>query len=145
MVNSGLQIREQDYRSASRAFDYSVTGLSSILFLATVLFFDVGQTPVLRVLGTAAIILFALAVITGLKKLEYFVAVLGADYSIALTEGNQHSLTVRETTAVVRDLNDTVERLSNKASVAHRLRNWFLMLGILALITWRLLSVVQTS
>ena len=144
MVNSGLQIREQDYRSASRAFDYFVTGLSSVLFLATALFFDVGQRPILKVLGTAAIILFALAVITGLKKLEYFVSVLGADYSIALTEGNQHNLTVRETTAVVRDLKDTVELLSNKASVAHRLRNWFLVLGVLALIASRVLQVTHS-
>lgn len=144
MVNSGLQSREQGYRSASRAFDYFVVGLSSILFLATALFFDFGQTPASGVLGTAAVILFALAVITGLKKLEYFVAVLGADYSIALTEGNPHNLTVRETTAVVRDLKETVELLSNRASVAHSLRNWFLILGILTLITWRLLSVVQT-
>ena len=143
MVNSGLQNREQDYRSASRAFDYFVTGLSSVLFLATALFFDVGQTPVLGVLGTAAIILFALAVITGLKKLEYFVAVLGADYSIALTEGNPHKLTVRETTAVVRDLKDTVDLLSNKASVAHSLRNWFLMLGILTVIAARVFEVAQ--
>jgi len=143
MVNNGLQIREQGYRSASRVFDYFVAGLSSTLFLATALFFDVGQTPVLGVLGTAAIILFALAVITGLKKLEYFVAVLGADYSIELTEGNQHNLTVRETTAVVRDLNDTVERLSNKASVAHRFRNWFLFLGILTVIASRIYEVAQ--
>lgn len=143
MVNSGLQIREQSYRSASRAFDYFVVGLSSILFLATALFFDIGQTPVSGVLGTAAVVLFALAVISGLKKLEYFVAVLGADYSIALTEGNPHNLTVRETTAVVRDLKETVELLSNKASVAHSLRNWFLMIGILTVIAWRVFSVFQ--
>ena len=143
MVNSGLEIREQDYRSASRVFDYFVTGLSSILFLATALLFEGGQFPVLRILRTAAIILFALAVITGLKKLEYFVAVLGADYSIGLTEGNQHNLTVRETTAVVRDLNETVERLSDKASVAHRLRNWFLILGILTVIASRIFEVAQ--
>lgn len=143
MVNSGLQIREQDYRSASRVFDYFVTGLSLLLFLATALFFDVGQTPVLGVLGSAAIVLFALAVITGLKKLEYFVAILGADYSIALTEGNRQNLTVRETTAVVRDLNDTVERLSIKASAAHSLRNWFLILGILTVIASRVFEVAQ--
>lgn len=143
MVNSGLQIREQGYRSASRAFDYFVVGLSSILFLATALFVEVGQTPVSGVLGTAALVLFALATITGLKKLEYFVAVLGADYSISLTEGNPHNLTVRETTAVVRDLKDTVEMLSNKASVAHRVSNGFLILGILTVIASRIFEVAQ--
>ena len=141
MVNSGLQIREQAYRSASRAFDYFVTGLSVLLFLATVLFFDVGQEPVSRVLDTAAIVLLALAVVTGLKKLEYYVGVLGADYSIALTETNQAHLTVRESTAVLRDLNDTVERLTQRASVVHRLRNWLLVVGILAVVVSR---VVET-
>jgi hypothetical protein len=143
MVNNGLQIREQAYRSASRAFDYFVTGLSVLLFLATVLFFDVGQEPVSRVLDTAAIVLLGLAVVTGLKKLEYYVGVLGADYSIALTETNQTHLTVRESTAVLRDLNETVESLTNRAAVVHRLRNWFLVLGILVLIASRLLQAVQ--
>jgi len=145
MVNSGLQIQEQAYRNASRAFDYFVTGLSVLLFLATVLFFDVGQEQVSRVLDTAAIVLFALAVVAGVKKLEYYVAVLGADYSIALTETNQTHLTVRESTAVVRDLNETVERLSNKASVVHRFRNWLLILGILTVIASRLFEVAQFS
>ena len=145
MVNSGLQIREQAYRSASRAFDYFVTGLSVLLFLATVLFFDVGQGPVSRILDSAAIVLFALAVVAGMKKLEYYVGVLGADYSLALTETNQTHLTVRESTAVLRDLNETVERLSNKASVVHRVRNWLLILGILTVIASRLLDAAQVS
>jgi hypothetical protein len=145
MVNSGLQIREQGYRRASQVNDYFVTGLSVLLFLATGLFFDVGQEPVLRVLDAAAIVLFALAVVAGLKKLEYYVAVLGADYTVGLTQADQNNLTVRETTSVVRDLHDTVERLSTKASVVHRLRNWLLILGIFTVIVSRLLEVAQFS
>jgi len=145
MVNSGLQFREQAYRSASRGFDYFVTGLSVLLFLATAFFLEMAQGPILRVLDAAAIVFFALAVVAGMKKSEYFVAVLGANYSIALTEENQKSLTVRETTAVVRDLNDTIERLSNRASVVHRFRNWLLILGILTVIASRLLEVAQFS
>ena len=143
MVDNGLQNREQAYRSASRAFDYFVTGLSALLFLATALLFEMAQSPMLRVLGAAAIVLFAMAVVAGLQKLEYFVAVLGADYSIALTETNQAELTVRESTAVLRDLNETVESLTNRAAVVHRLRNWFLVLGILTMIASRLLRTVQ--
>ena len=143
MVDSGLQIREQAYRNASRAFDYFATGLSALLFLATLLFFDVGQEPVSRVFDTAAIVLFALAVVTGVKKLEYYVAALGTDYSIALTETNQTHLTVRESTAVLRDLNDAVAGLSSKALVVHRFRNWLLILGILTVIASRILDVVQ--
>jgi hypothetical protein len=143
MVNNGLQFREQAYRSASRTFDYFVTGLSSVLFLATVLTFEVGRRPIRSALEVAAIILFVLAVITGLKKLEYFVAVLGADYSIAMTETNQGNLTMRETSAVLRDLNDTVESLSHRASIVHRLRNWFLVLGLVAMIAPRFFGVIQ--
>jgi hypothetical protein len=143
MANNGLQLREQAYRTASRTYDYFVTGLSSVLFLATALTFEVGRRPLWNALEAAAITLFVLAVIAGLKKLEYYVAVLGADYSIALTQANQRDLTVRESTAVLRDLNETVESLSHRASVVHRLRNWFLVLGILAIIASRLVQVIQ--
>lgn len=134
MVNSGLQIKEQAYRSASRAFEYFVTGLSSVLFLATAFTFEAGQRPLSSALGAAAIILFALAVVAGLKKLEYSVAILGADYSIALTESNRSNLTTRDSTTVFRDLNDTVDQLSDRASIVHGLRNWFLILGISSVI-----------
>jgi hypothetical protein len=143
MANNGLQLREQAYRTASRTYDYFVTGLSSVLFLATALTFEVGRRPLWNALEAAAITLFVLAVIAGLKKLEYYVAVLGADYSIALTQANQRDLTVRESTAVLRDLNETVEGLSHRVSVVHRLRNWFLVLGILAIIASRLVQVIQ--
>ena len=143
MVDNGLQNREQTYRSASRAFDYFVAGLSSVLFLATALLFEMAQSPMLRVLDAAAIVLFAVAVVAGLQKLEYYVAVLGTDYSIALTEANQTDLTVRESTAVLRDLNDTVERLSNRAAIVHSLRNWLLVLGILAVTTSRVLDLAR--
>lgn len=143
MVDNRLQDREQTYRSASRAFDYFVTGLSALLFLATALLFEMAQSPMLRVLDAAAIVLFAIAVVAGLQKLEYFVAVLGTDYSIALTEANQTDLTVRESTAVLRDLNDTVERLSNRAAIVHSLRNWLLVLGILAVTTSRVLDLAR--
>jgi hypothetical protein len=145
MVGSGLQNKEQAYRSASRAVDSFVTGLSALLFLATAFFFEIAESPMLRALDTAAIVLFALAVIAGVKKLEYYVAVLGADYSIALAERNQTNLTVRESTAVVRELNDTVERLTQRASFVHRLRNSLLILGILTVIASRLLDVAQVS
>jgi hypothetical protein len=143
MVNGGLQIKEQAYRSASRAFDYLVAGLSSVFFLATTLTFETGRRPVWSALDTAVIILFALAIFAGLKKLEYSVAVLGADYSIALTEADQRNLTVRESAAVLRDLNETVESLTNRATAVHRLRNWFFVLGILTMISSRLLRAVQ--
>jgi len=138
MPDSRLQTQEHAYRDASRAYDYFVTGLSSLLFLSTALFFEPGQKPqVLNVLDVAAIVLFALAVVAGLKKLEYYVAVLGTDYSIALTKTNQSQLTFRESTGVVRDLNDAVERLTQRASVAHRLRSWFFLLGLVTLIASR--------
>lgn len=143
MVNGGLQIKEQGYRSASRAFDYFVVGLSSVLFLATALTFETGRRPGLGVLDITAIVFFALAVIVGLKKLEYSVAVIGADYSIALTETNRAEFTVRESTAVLRDLNETLEALTNRAAAVHRLRNWFVVLGILTMIASRLLRAVQ--
>jgi hypothetical protein len=143
MANSRLEIGEQAYRSASRAFEFFVTGLSSALFLATAFTFGADPRPLWSVLDAATIILFALAVIAGLKKLEYSVAVLGADYSIALAETNRTELTVRESTAVLRDLNETVESLTNRAAVVHRLRNWFLVLGILTLIASPLLRAVQ--
>ena len=145
MVNSGLQLRERAYRSASQTFDYFVVGLSSVLFLATALTFGIGRTLIWSALDATAIVLLALAVVAGLKKLEYYVAVLGADYSIAMTETNQGNLTMREASAVLRDLNDTVESLTYRASVVHRLRNWFLVLGIFALIASRLLRAVQAS
>ena len=63
MADNRLQNREQTYRSASRAFAYFVTGLSALLFLATALFFEMGESPVLRVLDAAAIVLFAMAVV----------------------------------------------------------------------------------
>ena len=143
MVNNGLQLREQAYRTASRTYDYFVTGASAVFFLATVLTFEVGPRPLWNALEAAAILMFVLAVIAGLKKLEYYVAVLGADYSIALTRTDQRDLTVRESTAVLRDLNETVENLSNRASVVHRLRNWFLLLGLLLMIASRFLPVIQ--
>ena len=145
MADNRLQNQEQTYRSASRAFDYFVTGLSALLFLATAHFFETGESPVLRVLDAAAIVLFAMAIVAGLQKLEYFVAVLGTDYSIALTETNRTKLTVRELTALLRDLNQTVEHLSNVASVVHRLRKWFLVLGIFALTTSQVLRLILTS
>lgn len=143
MANDGLRYRERAYRKASRTYDYFVTGLSSLLFLATALTFEVARRPLLNVLEVAAIMMFMLAVIAGLKKLEYYVAVLGADYSIALTETNHGNFTVRETTAVLRDLNETVESLTHRASVVHRLRNWFLVLGVLAMIASRVTQVIQ--
>ena len=141
MAESPLQTQEHAYRDASRGFDYFVTGLSALLFLSTALFFEVGQRSLVSALDVAAIVLFALAVVAGLKKLEYYVAVLGTNYSIALTEANQTNLTVRESTAVLRDLNDTIERLSSRASIVHSLRNWMLLLGVLAVTGSRILDV----
>jgi hypothetical protein len=88
----------------------------------------------------AAPTLFALAVFAGLKKLEYYVAILGADYSLAMTEEN-NALGARDSAAVIRDLNETVDRLSSRASFTHRFRNWCLVLGILSVIAERLLEV----
>ena len=141
MAQNGLQTKEHTYRNASRAFDYFVTGLSSILFLATVFFFDRGQgAAVSSLLKFAAVALFAMAVFAGLKKLEYYVAILGADYSLAMTEGN-NALGARESAAIIRDLNETVDRLSARASFTHRFRNWCLVFGILSVIAERLLEV----
>jgi hypothetical protein len=137
MVNSGLQIKEQAYQSASRAFEYFVTGLASVLFLATAFSLEAGQPPLASALDVAAVILFVVSIVAGLKKLEYSVAILGADYTVGLTEADQTSLTVRESNAVLRDLNETIEQLSDRASFVYRLRNWSLLLGLVMLITSR--------
>lgn len=135
MAESELQTRERSYRDASRGYDYFTTGLASVLFLATAIFFEANRGVVVSAtLELAATILFALAVFTGLKKLEYYLAILGAGYSIALTESNQTTMTARESIAVLRDLNETVESLSNRAAFVHRVRHWCLVLGVLAMI-----------
>jgi len=132
-VDDQLQKRENTYRDASRTFDYFVTGLCSLLFFLTALFLEVGQGPVvLGALDGTAIVFFAISVVAGVKKLEYYVAVLGTDYSLALVESSQTSLTVDDSMAVLDDLHQTIDKLTFTASLAHRLRNWFLGLGILA-------------
>ena len=142
--NGGLQIRERAYRMASQANDYLVAGTSILLFVTALLLFEAGGTQPVRVVGVVAVSLLALSVIVGLMKLEHVLAVLGADFTMAVTETNATDLTVRESTAVLRDLKETIERLSARASLAHRLRNWLLVSGILALVLSRILGIVLT-
>jgi hypothetical protein len=143
-LENRLETRERAYREASRMFDYFVTGLSSMLFLSMALLFEAGQRPMVSsALDVTAIVLFAVSVFAGTKKLEYYVAVLGADYSIALSTTHQANMKVLESPAVLQDLNQTVERLSNVASLAHRVRNWFLGIGILAVTASRVLELLQ--
>jgi hypothetical protein len=142
IVNSGLQIREQAYRRSSQANGYFVTGFSFLILMTTLIFVEVWRQPLLSALNPAAIGLFALSGISGLMKLEYCVAVRGADYTVGLTEANQINLTVRESSAMRRDLYEVVERLTNRASAVYRLRNWLLVLGILVVIASRVLGTV---
>lgn len=144
MVNSGLENRERAYRDASRGSDYFVTGLSLVLFLASVMRFEVDQLILCTALDTATVVLFVSALLVGLKKLEYTVAVLGADYSVGMAQADQANLTVRESTAVLRDLNETIERLSGRAAIVHVLRNWMLGLGLVALTLSRILDAFVT-
>jgi len=51
-------------------------------------------------------------------------------------------LTFRESTAMLWDLNESVERLLNRVSFAHRLRNWLLVLGILTVTASRVFDLV---
>lgn len=126
-----LEKRECEYRETSRIFDYFVTGVSASFLLFAALFIDIGhQLMAPGALGVTAIALFAVSVISGVKKLEYSVTILGAHYSVVLTESGQASLGDGESAALLHDLHDTIVSLTNKASFAHRLRNWSFGIGI---------------
>ncbi len=145
MLDSRIQAREEAYRTASRRLDFFVTGLTSLFFLSSLFFLGGGNGTFGVVHLVAAPVLFALSIVAGLKKLEYFVAILGTDYTTSLTEADRTSLTVRESTAVLRDLKSTIELLSARASVAHRIRNWSLVLGLVLMIGSRMLEMYPGS
>jgi hypothetical protein len=136
---TALHAREAAYREASRAFDYFMTGLAAVFFLVTALSLE-AHVPVVSALDLVSVVLFTLALIAGLRKLENYVTILGTDYSIALTQSGGSGLAARDAAAVLEDLADTLEKLSMKASLVHRARNWFLVLGIVACALSRILE-----
>jgi hypothetical protein len=118
----------------SRTFDYFVTGLSSSFLLFATPLIEIGQQPMASsALGVTAIALFAVSVISGVKKLEYSVTILGAYYSVVLTESGQAGLADGESAAVLQDLHDTIVSFTNNGSFVHRLRNWSFGLGFVFL------------
>jgi hypothetical protein len=144
-VANQLEKRESEYREASRTFDYFVTGFSSLFLLFAALFFEITQHRVASsALGVAAIALFAVSVISGVKKLEYSVTILGAYYSVVLTESGQSNLASGESTAVLQDLHDTIVSFTNKASFVHRLRNWAFGLGIVFLTAAKIFEMLMS-
>ena len=143
MAGMSIQERESAYRGASRTLDFFVTGLTSLFFLSSLFFPGGGDRAIGVGFLVAASVLFALAILAGLKKVEYLVAILGADYTAGLTEADHTSLTVREATTVLRDLKDTIDLLSARASFAHRVRNWSLVLGLLMMTGSRALELVS--
>jgi hypothetical protein len=142
MPGSRLGEDERAYRGASLGFDYFVTGLAALFFLVSLVLIGIGRSSTMSILPQiASVLLFALSLVAGIKKLEYFVAVLGSNYAItqaATEDAGGHP----QDSQVLRDLHSTTERLSMKASLAHRLRNWSLVLGILFLVVSELLETL---
>ena len=141
MTNSAfLESREIAYRQAARVFDYFVTGTAAVFFLVSTVTLD-SQNRFAMVLDLVAVILFAMGLIAGLRKLEACTTILGTDYSIAVTRSQGSGLSVRDTDAILEDLGDTLEKLSYRAALIHRARNRCVVLGIIAIASSRVLEV----
>lgn len=138
MAEDRFETPENAYRGASQALDFFVTGLSS-LFLVSSLFVETGDHAwrTTNILQVIAMLLFAVAVISGVRKLEGFVAILGTNFALARAEEHHSAGTPASSSGVLKDLYDTVERLSVTASRAHVTRNWSFTLGILCLVVSR--------
>lgn len=143
MPNSTSHVRETAYRDASRTLDYFITGLACLFFLCSFLFSVVEEQPLAVILDTAATVLFALAAVAGLKKLEYYVAILGTEFSIGLAELNQTKLAPGKSSAVLRAMNETIEKVTSRAVLAHHLRSWLLVFGVLALVISRMIQAID--
>lgn len=138
MIESRLLAQERAYRGASQGFDYCIIGVSSLLLVCSA--FSIGAArplAVSNVLALIALLLFALSLVAGLRKLEYYVVILGTNYSLSQTEGDRTARASGSSPSVLSQLQETIQHMSNRASLAHRLRGWFLLLGILALIASR--------
>jgi hypothetical protein len=117
MLESRLLAHERAYRGASQAFDYCVIGVSSLLLVSSV--FSIGAAPPLavsNVLALTALLLFALSLIAGLRKLEYYVVILGTNYSLSQAEGERGVQATGSSSRVLSQLHETIQHMSNRAS-----------------------------
>lgn len=135
-----LESREIAYRQAARVFDYFVTGTAGVFFLVSIVILN-SQNRFAMILDLVAVILFALGLIAGLRKLEACITILGTDYSIAVTRSGGSGFSVGDRNAILEDLGDTLEKLSHRAALVHRARNWYIVLGIAAIAFSRVLEV----
>lgn len=137
-----LSARETVYRQAARVFDYFMTGLAAVFLLTSGVTMG-SEHSLPEILDLIAIVLFALALIAGISKLEAFITILGSEYSIAVTQRGHSGLSVQDSAAVLRDLGETVEKLSYRAALIHRARHLATLSGVLFIALSALVEVIM--
>ena len=141
-----LIAEKQAYRDASRGFDTLVSGVSAAMLIAAAALYspENGVFPV-GIFDLSAILLFSLALLTSLRKVEQTVMVLGTTYTILDAEMNARGGGVDPAAGNVDDLRQAVQIVSLRATKAHRFRNWFLATGILVFLAAKVIAAFSVT
>lgn len=132
MSESFLMAEKQAYRDAAKGYDYFVSGVSTALLIAAAYLSSKIETfSVESALDLSAIVLFSISLIAGLRKMEQTVMVLGTSCTLLETQLNAGAV---QPDGVGEELNLALEVVSHRAARTHRLRNWSLILGVVAFI-----------
>ena len=143
---SYLVAEKRSYRDASRVLDILASGVSAAMLIAAAALYSPGEgvSPA-GVLDPAAILLFAMALLTGLRKVEQTVMVLGTSFTILESEMNARGGDIGADVGNLDELRQAVHIISLKAAKAHRARNWFLAVGILVFVAARVMAAFSTA
>lgn len=143
MSEKYLIAEKKAYRDASHWYDYFISSVSAALLIASAIFFGPESgLSVSAVLQIVALLLFAISLIVGLNKLEQTTMVLGTSCTILETQMNAGAATSGPAAGITNELNLALEVVSGRAARSHKLRNWFLVSGIVVFVAARVVSAI---
>ncbi|MCP4903183.1 MAG: hypothetical protein GY906_39985 [bacterium] len=132
--SSNLASEKEAYRAATQQSDHFITGVSALLLIAGVVRFDPSDgLSAASIVELTAILLFALALLAGLRKMDHTSMILGTSFTILESQMNPKAATEGPAAGITNELNYALQVVSQRAARAHRLRYWAVTLGILAL------------
>jgi len=138
-----LIAEKKAYRDASLWYDYFISSVSAALLIASaILFSPESGLSASAILEIVALLLFAISLIAGFRKLQQTTMVLGTSCTILETQMNAGAATSGPAAGMTNELNLALEIVSQRAARSHILRNWFLVFGIVVFVAARVVSAI---
>jgi len=136
-----LIAEKKAYRNASLWYDYFISGVSAALLIASAILLSPGSgLSISAVLEIVALLLFAISLVAGFRKLQQTTMILGTSCTILETQMNAGAATTGPAAGITNQLNLALEIVSQRAARSHKLQYWFLVAGLVVFVAARVVS-----